>query len=177
MVQSTEELDAWYRKPDPWGYRGSDDDARRVAILLGELPVREYRRTLDIGCGEGFVTSRLPGTKVVGVDISPIAIERARAEAPRHHEYRIGSILSLDAVLADAEPFDLVVVTGVLYPQYIGHAASVVVRNIDRVLAPGGVLCSVHIADWCRLRFPYLLRQSYQYQYREYEHRLEIYLK
>ena len=68
-------------------------------------------------------------------------------------------------------------ITGVLYPQYIGESKSLVYRIIDDLLAPDGILISVHINEWYSARFPYLrLKESY-YSYREYTHLLETYVK
>lgn len=174
-LQALEELEAWHRTADPWQYESHPDDAKRRDILLSELPRIAYARTLDVGCGQGFVTRALPGRSVLGIDISAEAV--ARAEADRDGRIRYLQCGLFDAARALEGSFDLVVITGVLYPQYIGNALQVVYRVVDRLLADGGVLASVHIDAWYRARFPYLMLREHRYAYREHVHRLEIYAK
>ena len=175
-LQSPDELDRWYGTADPWRYEENPDDARRRDVLLSELPERPYRSVLDIGCGEGFITRRLPGERILAVDLSEAAILRARERPDPRIEFRRGDIFGI-VELAAGERFDLVVITGVLYPQYIGAAHSLVYHLVDQVLAPGGVLASVHIDEWYRARFPFLLLDSFVYPYREHLHRIEVYAR
>jgi predicted TPR repeat methyltransferase len=174
-LQPLQELEAWHRAPDPWQYESHPDDARRREILLSELPRIDYARVLDIGCGQGFVTRSLPGRSVLGIDISAEAVARAATSGDERVKYLQCGLL--DAWRRIEGRFDLVVITGVLYPQYIGNALQVVYRVVDRLLADGGVLASVHIDAWYRARFPYLMLREHRYAYREYVHRLEIYAK
>jgi SAM-dependent methyltransferase len=175
-LQPRDELEQWHREPDPWGYEAEPDDAQRKAVLLGALPQRSYQHTLDIGCGQGFVTRDLPGRSVLGVDVSEQAIAHARKLESERLRFSVGDIFTLHDQLA-GQVFDLIVITGVLYPQYIGAAHTLVYHIIDRLLADDGILVSVHINDWYRCRFPYPLLSQYAYPYREYFHRLEVYAK
>lgn len=179
-VQSAVELDAHYSTEDPWGYDTTDDDRLRRERLLSLLPGRDFGRTLDIGCGNGFVTLSLPGSVVVGCDVSPQAIGWARQRAQDRRDrdrfdFRALSLFELPR--AAVGRFDLIVITGVLYPQYIGRAFSLVQLIVDDLLNEGGMLMSVHIGEWCRHWFPYTLLDMSLYSYREYTHRLEVYLK
>jgi len=70
-----------------------------------------------------------------------------------------------------------VVVTGVLYPQYVGRAYALVDAVVDRLLEPGGTLVSCHVDEWYRHRFPYSLIDACLYRYRDLTHRLEVLLK
>lgn len=177
--QSLQDLDAFYGTEDPWSYDTSPDDHRRIEALRESLPRIPFQRTLDIGCGNGFVTVHLPGRHVVGVDLSPRAIEWARARAKRigkQIDYRIASVFDIDRVV-DAHSFDLVVVTGVLYEQYIGKSHDLIALKIDRILREGGYVALVHIAEWYRAGLPYRLIDRQIYQYREYSHIIEVYKK
>jgi 2-polyprenyl-3-methyl-5-hydroxy-6-metoxy-1,4-benzoquinol methylase len=179
LIQSSENLNNWYSNADPWGYEQSSDDLKRKSILLAEIP-RGYERgkTLDIGCGHGFITRDLPGESVLGIDLSENAIGQAKGRNSRSHvSYQTGDLLDLAPLLDSGSRFDLIIVTGVLYPQYIGKSFQTVRKNIDRLLNSSGCLISVHIEAWCPHRFPYLSRQRICYQYREYDHQLEVYLK
>ncbi len=179
-VQPPEELDAFYREPDPWGYHGHPDDARRRSELLGVLPRRPFRRVLDVGCGNGFVTLSLPGDEVVGIDVSAEAVRWAREAAQRERDparFRFECLSLFDPAIESLGRFDLVVITGVLYPQYVGHAYSVARWRLDQALEPGGILASCHIREWTSCRPPYSLLDMTLYPYRGRTHQLEIYRK
>jgi len=175
-VQSREELERFYEDPDPWEYDDTPDDAERLARLLDALPERDYDRTLDIGCGNGFVTARLPGREVVGVDLSEKAVahaaRRAAAAGRRDIAFLARSLFACSP--EELGTFDLVVITGVLYPQYIGDAFSVATEAIRRLLAPGAIIASVHIEEWNVRRLPFTTLYVSVDRYREFFHRLEI---
>lgn len=177
MIEDANDLDKWYAQADPWNYESNPDDLKRREILLSEIRGLKYQSVLDIGCGNGFITESIPGSDVLGVDISPKAIEHAQRNSKRSEViFRAGNIFDIEEI-AGGRQFDLVVITGVLYPQYIGKATSVIYRQMDRVLRDGGHLICVHIDEWYRCRFPYLLTKQIYYDYREYNHYLEVYLK
>jgi SAM-dependent methyltransferase len=175
-IQPIEELDSFYDKPDPWGYDEHPDDALRTDMVLAHLPDIPFRRVLDIGCGNGFLTARLPGKEVVGVDISEKALGWARKRCRgRRYSFIRSGLLELDA--DQLGQFDLVVMTGVAYPQYIGSALALAQIRIDSVLEPGGWLLHVHITDWFKGSFPYALVDRHLYPYRDRWHLLETYVK
>ena len=181
MLQPKTELESFYANRDPWGYESNPDDARRQAELLGILPRQRVRRTLDIGCGDGFVTFSLPGDAVVGVDIADNAIQHARNAAAHHPEpgrfsFRTGSIFELDEQFPPGH-FDLIVITGVLYPQYIGQAKQAVRLKVDQLLADGGTLVCCHIESWYQPFFWFNLIDQMMYPYRGHTHLLEVYKK
>jgi len=175
-LQSKEELESWYQKEDPWDYEKNPDDLARRTILLSAIPKKKYRNVLDIGCGNGFITNYLPGEKIIGVDISSKAVQFAKKNAPSHIEYFPYSIFDLP-FLKWENSFDLIVITGVLYPQYIGNSEKLVYSIIDDLLLPNGILVSCHIEEWYHSRFPYISLHREYYSYRDYVHLLEVYLK
>lgn len=175
LLQPLDELERWHGISDPWGYELTHDDAYRKAILLSELPQRHYRRVLDIGCGQGFITRDLPGEEIIGIDISSNAIRFAAQHANRKTRYVRGSILELDGIVTGE--FDLIVITGVVYPQYIGHALNLVYDSICKLLADDAILICVHIDAWYQARFPLLRLREHFYPYKEHTHRLEVYIK
>lgn len=176
MTQPLADLEKWFLKKDPWEYENNLEDIKRKDILLSEIPERNYKKVLDIGCGHGFVTRSLPGEEIVGVDISKNAIKQAqRNNRSKKIKYVQASIYNLS--ILGSQKFDLIILTGVLYPQYIGDSESLIYTIIDRYLADSGILIMVHIDEWYKARFPYLLLKEYLYSYKEYTHRLEVYTK
>lgn len=176
-LQSLKELEQWHRKKDPWGYASSDEDAKRKHLLLSEIPEGKYKRVLDIGCGQGFVTVDLPGERVVGVDISKNAIKHAEKYTNNSKRFRfvVSDLFELEEKIVGK--FDLIVITGVIYPQYTGKANSLVYTIVDSLLEEGGVLVCVHIDEWYTARFPFLQINESYYKYREYIHKIETYVK
>lgn len=174
--QSKAEIEKDYENGDPWGYFNNEHDALRKQILLSELSSFTPSRVLDIGCGNGFITESIQAREIIGVDISSSAIEEAqRRSSSGRIEYRCLSLYELPA--AGLKDFDCVMVTGVLYEQYIGKSFPLIYRIIDSLLRPEGILVSVHIDSWYMARFPYSVIRTARYKYRKYDHRLEIYRK
>jgi len=178
MIQSISDIEEWYQSEDPWGYKESKADLDRKKFLLESLQNSSYMNVLDIGCGNGFVTNALPGETVVGVDISENAIMHARRNAPSHVIYEKGSIFDLNFI---NQKFDLIIITGVLYPHYIGNSSRLIFDVIDKLLLSGGELVTVHIDDWCDVVFPYykVCEEYYSYHRKEgvYTHKLVGYIK
>jgi trans-aconitate methyltransferase len=175
MLQPIDDLEEWHKKDDPWGYENNPEDIKRRDILLSEIPERSYKNVLDIGCGQGFVTKRLPGDRIIGVDVSQEAIKKAQVFENERIKFIQGSLFQLNKIFTGK--FDLIIITGVLYPQYVGNSLTLVYRIFDKLLEASGILVSVHINDWYKARFPYLLLDVFSYDYREYIHRLEVYVK
>jgi len=175
MIQKTEEIDKWHLEKDPWGYESNSFDKKRKNILLAEIPELDYKNVLDIGCGQGFITQDLPGENVIGVDISEKAIKFAQ-EKNSEVEFKAGSIFDLNTMFSSTK-FDLIVITGVLYKQYIGQSNNLIYLIIDSLLNKNGVLLCVHIDGWYNSSFPYLKSKELFYPYREFTHKLEVYIK
>ncbi|WP_020400979.1 class I SAM-dependent methyltransferase [Kordiimonas gwangyangensis] len=161
---------------DPWSYEQTPDDLERRNKLLSIIPFRTYRRTLEIGCGDGFLTFSLPGAHLTGVDISDRAIQhiRHRKEArERSCEFHAGSFHELPQMAF--ERFDLIVIAGVLYPHYVGRDSHAINEVIGSLLAPGGILVTCHIVDWMRHQIALCRVNSEEYSYRQFRHHLEVY--
>jgi SAM-dependent methyltransferase len=95
------------------------------------------RRVLEYGCGTGSHSLELArrGAEVVGIDISPVGIEKATARAAEagfaNAEYRVMDAEKM--TFADRE-FDLVIGEGILHHLNLNRAFS----EIARVLKHGG---------------------------------------
>ena len=116
--------------------------ARTRALLrsagLGDL---SGRRVLEIGCGAGGELARMreldaEPSGLLGVDLLPARVERARREHPEL-EFRIGDASRLE--LPDAS-FDLVLTMTVLSSVLDDAMARRIAGEIVRVLRPGGAL-------------------------------------
>ena len=101
-MQTKQELEDWYVNPDPWGYETNPDDKIRRRQILSVMFY--YERALDIGAGEGFVTTKIPADEIHGIEISDKAAKRFPANVKR--------------VLEPQGKYDLVMTTGTLYEQY-----------------------------------------------------------
>jgi ubiquinone/menaquinone biosynthesis C-methylase UbiE len=109
-------------------------EADLVATLLGDPPAV----VLDAGCGTGRVAIELArrGYAVVGIDVEQAMLDSARAKAP-HLEWVRGDLSSVE--LPDNH-FDLVVAAGnVMIFLELGTEA-VVLSNLVRTVAPGGLV-------------------------------------
>lgn len=107
-----------------------------LAALQARAERRPLGRTLDVGCGSGILSIAavlLGSTRVLGVDIDPIAIEATLANA-RHN--RVGRrIRAREGTLPSEEgPFDLVL-ANLIASVIVEHAA-----NLAAELVPGGTL-------------------------------------
>jgi len=176
VLQPVDDLERWWEQDDPWQYDVTPADQYRRAVLLSVLPKRPFAATLDIGCGNGFLTERLPGDQVLGVDVSANAIRHAVERGAGRVRYETCSLFDLPAK-GWAGRFDLIVITGVLYPQYIAHAKHLVTAIVDELLQPRGVLVTCHIEEWYSCRFPYPTLLRDYYPYRDYAHVVEVYVK
>jgi len=153
-MQTKEELENWYAAPDPWLYHQTEDDIKRKNIILDLL--NKYKRALDIGCGEGFITTDLPAIDIHGIEISDNAARRLPWNVKRVHQ--------------PEGVYDLVMTTGTLYQQY-DHAqiAEWIRRAASRHVLIAG------IKDWL---VPYNFGTpiaSKEFKYREYTQSVILY--
>ncbi|MCC5613935.1 class I SAM-dependent methyltransferase [Nostoc sp. CHAB 5836] len=175
MLQTIKEIDIFYDQFDPWQYETTPDDNKRKEIILSEIPHRDYKNVLDIGSGHGFITRDLPGENVLGVDISFNAIHQAKTYETSKLKFIQSSIF--DIPQKTKEKYDLIVITGVLYSQYIGKSHNLIYLLLDQLIVDNGILICSHIDEWYKARFPYLMLEYYLFEYRQYTQRLEIYIK
>ena len=98
-----------------------------------------------MGCGPGHVARYLHdrGVQMLGIDLSPGMIASARTRSPAI-EFRVGDMRALalpDAALAGIVAFYSLI--------HIGESGGMVatLRELRRVLAPGGLLIACHIGE------------------------------
>lgn len=78
-------ITSWHTNAAPWtdAVRGRQIESRRVSTdeaVISAIAGRAPRTVIDVGCGEGWLGRALAarGIRVLGVDVSPALIERAR---------------------------------------------------------------------------------------------------
>lgn len=120
------------------GYRGPAlllEAVREVCAATGRVMV--FRRAIDLGCGTGLVGRAFAPivSEIIGFDLSPQMIERARA----NRVYARLAVTDLVQGLANEPPAsaELILAADVLI--YIQDVAPLL-REATRVLQPGGLL-------------------------------------
>jgi len=108
-MQSREEIEKSYEKPDPWGYQTNPDDIRRkdfiAKITMMFTPGSgRFTRALDICAGEGWISKYLPAIDIDGYELS----DRAAARFP----------VCVRRVLEPEDKYGLVTLMGALYSHY-----------------------------------------------------------
>jgi SAM-dependent methyltransferase len=97
---------------DPWNFQSSLYEHERFNVLLEEAVKCPHESVLEVGCAEALFTSMLTlrSQRVVGIDVSPTAISRARERCPEATFFAV----SLEE-FNDDEKFDLVICAETLY--------------------------------------------------------------
>lgn len=120
------------------GYRGPAlllEAVREICAATGRVMV--FRRAIDLGCGTGLVGRAFAPivSEIIGFDLSPQMIERARA----NRVYARLAVTDLVQGLANEPPAsaELILAADVLI--YIQDVAPLL-REATRVLRPGGLL-------------------------------------
>lgn len=115
--------------------------------LLNRLAedVRGHGLVADLGCGPGHVARYLhdQGVRMLGIDLSPRMIDSARQRSP-DIEFRVGDMRALD--LPDAALAGIVAFYSLIHIDE--HEMGATLRELRRVLAPGGLLLvAFHIGE------------------------------
>jgi SAM-dependent methyltransferase len=129
MSPSRYDDELWELVPEQPG--APPEPLRRFVHSLGHV-----ERALDLGCGDGRLTTELDATELTAADVSAVALERARGRLP---DARLVE-LEPDAVLPFGDgSFDLV-----LCAETIEHVRDVqlLLSEVRRVLRPGGVFAA-----------------------------------
>jgi cyclopropane fatty-acyl-phospholipid synthase-like methyltransferase len=112
-------FDDLWTQGDYWRLETSEFDQARYARSVQLLNDRRYSRALEIGCGAGAFTRFLAGMsdRVVGLDVSTAAIDRARTQvADVSVEFRVANIM--ETASEEEGPWDLIVMNETVY--YLG---------------------------------------------------------
>lgn len=94
----------------------ADDD--QIRLMLDELGVREKGKVLDLGCGPGLLSSYIQrelNCRLVGLDVSPVAIQRAVDRFGSHNQnlqFFVGDMATYDF---QGDMFDAIVLIDTHY--------------------------------------------------------------
>jgi 2-polyprenyl-3-methyl-5-hydroxy-6-metoxy-1,4-benzoquinol methylase len=78
--KAKEFFDDLWRHGDFWQLETSEFERGKYACQMKVIGDRRYGRVLEIGCGSGCFSRLLAGVanEMVALDVSPLAVERAR---------------------------------------------------------------------------------------------------
>ena len=133
---------SYEQSPDPWGYAspwGSEHLACIRRLVDHIEPGHPLTRGLDIGCGDGAATEILAALcdQVLAIDLSEMALRRARARALGDHVCFARTDL-LGA--ADLGTHDVVFALGVIEVFRRPRMARRAARRVAAAVLPGGHL-------------------------------------
>ncbi|HEX2414245.1 MAG TPA: SAM-dependent methyltransferase [Thermoleophilaceae bacterium] len=130
---------------DPWRFESSRYEQDKYAATLAALgpPERRFARAFEAGCSIGVFTRQLAARcdDLLAVDLSPLAVERARERLGGQPHVRVER-RALPEELPEG-PLDLVVCSEVLY-YWTAELLSRAMDDLAGLIAPGGSLVAVH---------------------------------
>ena len=135
------------RKNDPFLYRSSSYEQARLSAMEAAIGGRRYHRTLEVGCAEGDFTERLlkVSDRVSALDISPVALARARKRLARPVEFMEADVRLWTP--PQGVRFDLLVAADVLYymdRSLVKTAFEELFSSLASWMEPGGRLLLAH---------------------------------
>ncbi len=120
---------------------------KTLPVLQRAARVRPNEEVLDLACGTGEferrVAATVPRARLVGVDLAPAMVERARAKFRGQPSIQFEQA-DVHALPFENNAFDVAVCANTFH--YFTHPRRVL-REARRVLRPGGRLV---LLDWCR---------------------------
>lgn len=134
-------FDALYRsQPDPWGFQSSEYERGKYRHTLEALSRPRYRRALEVGCSIGVFTTLLAPRceTLLAIDASSVALETARKAAASCAN------VTFETRMVPGEfptgPFDLIVLSEVLYYLDIADLRRLAVLCADALSAEGEIV-------------------------------------
>lgn len=135
------ELEDWNRNA---AFYRDDADAPLMRHLAqrrdATYALQPGERVLDLGCGTGATVARLrsQGIDAVGIDFAP---EMVRAATQQHDLAAHVTCAEATQIPFEDQRFDVVMVDGVLHHLAVQGKLIAALREVRRVLKPGGRLC------------------------------------
>jgi predicted TPR repeat methyltransferase len=172
-------FDEYEDDSDPFGYENNPEDNKRLAILIDLIPTSKFSRVLDLGCGNGFITSNiLNADEVIGIDVSPKAVDlansRFKIQGKINHVALKRNILT--EKVDDIGKFDLIIATGVFYTHYLGFNHKLIEKKCNYLLNKMGFLISTHIKEMPNV-IPsqnFIVIDRLIYDYKNYTHEILV---
>jgi|GEM_PF-808938 ubiquinone/menaquinone biosynthesis C-methylase UbiE len=153
---SEEYFDKEFEESDPWSYLSSDYELnkykRQLSIMADRIP--NPLRILEIGCAEGahtqMITQEFPNAKIMGIDISNKALQRAREKVKKDSVTFLNADIIDYLSRFDNEYFDIIIWSESIY--YIGDRLSfndtyILLQKLVNKISRGGILCMANIVD------------------------------
>ncbi|MFJ3312220.1 PIG-L family deacetylase [Micrococcus endophyticus] len=139
-------FDRLYREhEDPWRYLSSPYEARKRALTLAVLPRPRYGTVVEAGASIGVLTGEVAARadRVVGLEASPTAVERAAARLADTPHAEVRRAVLPGHWPDDVAGADLVIASEIGYflqPEEL----DALIDDADAALAPGGELLLCH---------------------------------
>jgi ubiquinone/menaquinone biosynthesis C-methylase UbiE len=117
-----------------WRLVPSEPGPPPAPLLRFVRSLPEVGKALDVGCGDGRLSRELPAERITGVDVSPLALERAWQRLP---DAELVLVRPDERLPFPDSTFELA-----LCAETVEHVRDVqlLLSELRRVLAPGGVL-------------------------------------
>lgn len=148
-----------YLVEDPWGYKTNIEDHKRKEKILTVLSrQKSFNRALDIGAGEGWITQDLPADLKHAFEKS----SNAKLRLPNN-------VTPVDFPFGE---YDLVIATGVLYPQYDCDLFFRLIKD-----HASDIILTCNIKDWEHPNVTKIGTQIHEeeFPYREYIQKLRLF--
>jgi protein-L-isoaspartate O-methyltransferase len=128
---------------DPWGFETAEREHAKYAEILTACGNGPFSHVLEMGCSSGVFTEMLAPrcARLIAVDISSIAVDRARARLACFGHVRCERC-TLPADMPEG-PFALVVCSDLLY-YWPMEALVRAIPMLEKILAPGGRIVCLH---------------------------------
>ena len=95
-MRSAEDFDSYYRSSDPWRIATASRRDKTLSNIIG--PYVAGKSVLELGCGEGHLTASVfrDARGVRGIDISPVAVSRAKALSLKNASFVASDFLAVN---------------------------------------------------------------------------------
>ena len=149
-MRTAADFNSFYATPDPW--RISRARFRDKVLRRCLTPFVRGKSVLELGCGEGHLTQAVFGKarSVVGIDISDVAIDRARSLDLPNARFE-----SADLLRTSFEGYDVIAAIECIYYLSLQERG----EFLEKVATPEKCFCSrvrlsitddiSVISDWC----------------------------
>lgn len=156
-LPTEKELDTFYLNTDPWGFASNPDDLKRKLAILEQVKYR-YKRALDLGCGEGWITKDINAEEIHGYELSRLAASRCPS--------------NVHITISPFGRYDLVLACGILYKHYdYGKFLELIKQHASDTV----ITCNIE--TWEVGEVVNIGREIYtsSFPYREYKQRLRVF--